>query len=198
MFGFIRPVKPELRVREVERFQCVYCGLCHAIRQEYGRLHTMFLSYDMTFLALVLTSLEETAPEIVRRRCDASPVRPKAVCTAGAGILRAADLSVLLTYHKVCDTLLDERGIKRFGARILRTLLRRGYEKAQRRLPEEDAAMESCLAELHALESARFRHLTNRQIRLRGCSLQWCRRMQTAIPRGFCGRCFIIQGVGCI
>ena len=155
MFGFIRPVKPELRVREVERFQCVYCGLCHAIRQEYGRLHTMFLSYDMTFLALVLTSLEETAPEIVRRRCDASPVRPKAVCTAGAGILRAADLSVLLTYHKVCDTLLDERGIKRFGARILRTLLRRGYEKAQRRLPEEDAAMESCLAELHALESAR-------------------------------------------
>ena len=59
MFGFIRPVKPELRVREVERFQCVYCGLCHAIRQRYGRLHTVLLSYDMTFLALVLTCLEK-------------------------------------------------------------------------------------------------------------------------------------------
>ena len=110
MFGFIRPVKPELRVREVERFQCVYCGLCHAIRQEYGRLHTMFLSYDMTFLALVLTSLEEAEPEVVQRRCAASPVRPKAVCIAGAGLARAADLSVLLAYHKICDTLLDERG----------------------------------------------------------------------------------------
>ncbi|MGM9613766.1 MAG: DUF5685 family protein [Butyricicoccus sp.] len=154
MFGFIRPVKPELRVREVERFQCVYCGLCHAIRQEYGRLHTLFLSYDMTFLALVLTSLEETAPEVVRRRCDASPVRPKAVCTAGEGIRRAADLGVLLTYHKTCDTLLDEHGAKRLAARGLRVLLHRGYQKARQRLPEEDAVMAACLDELHALEEA--------------------------------------------
>lgn len=155
MFGFIRPVKPELRVREVERFQCVYCGLCHAIRQEYGRLHTIFLSYDMTFLALVLTSLEETAPEVVRRRCGASPVRPKTVCTAGTGLLRAADLSVLLTYHKICDTLLDERGAKRLAARVLRRMLRLGYEKARQHLPGEDAVMAACLDELHALEQAR-------------------------------------------
>lgn len=155
MFGFIRPVKPELRVREVERFQCVYCGLCHAIRQRYGRFATLFLSYDMTFLALVLTSLEEKEPEVVRKRCDASPARKKAVCTAGEGILRAADLNVLLTYHKLGDTLLDEHGSKRFAARILRGLLRSSYQKARLRLPEEDKAMADCLAELHALEQAR-------------------------------------------
>ena len=50
MFGFIRPYKPELRVREVNRFQAVYCGLCHEIKDRYGRLQTYFLSYDMTFL----------------------------------------------------------------------------------------------------------------------------------------------------
>ena len=49
MFGFIRPYKPELRVREVNRFQAVYCGLCHEIKDRYGRLQTYFLSYDMTF-----------------------------------------------------------------------------------------------------------------------------------------------------
>jgi len=32
MFGFIRPVKDELRVREVHRFQEVYCGLCPFLR----------------------------------------------------------------------------------------------------------------------------------------------------------------------
>ena len=53
MFGFIRPVKAELRVKEADRFQQVYCGLCHAIRAEYGRFYTLFLSYDMTFFALV-------------------------------------------------------------------------------------------------------------------------------------------------
>ena len=43
MFGFIRPVKSELKVKEADRFQQVYCGLCHAIRARYGRFFTMFL-----------------------------------------------------------------------------------------------------------------------------------------------------------
>ena len=62
MFGFIRPVKPELRVKEADRFQQVYCGLCHAIRARYGRFYTFFLSYDMTFFALVAGCGEQTTP----------------------------------------------------------------------------------------------------------------------------------------
>ena len=62
MFGFIRPVKPELRVREVDRFQAVYCGLCHEIKRRYGRMQTWFLSYDMTFLALVLGAVTPDDP----------------------------------------------------------------------------------------------------------------------------------------
>lgn len=155
MFGFIRPMKPELRMREADRFQSVYCGLCHTIRQRYGPLHTMFLSYDMTFLALVLNSLEDGEQETVRKRCTASPVRAKAVCSAGGGVSRAADLSVLLQYHKLCDTVADERGIRRLAARLLCMLVAPGYRKARAALPEEDAAMEQCLGELHRLEQAR-------------------------------------------
>ena len=94
MFGFIRPVKDELRVREVHRFQEVYCGLCHAIRARYGRFHTFFLSYDMTFFALVL-GCTETDGAREKRRCDASPIRPRAACFGCAAIDRAADVSVL-------------------------------------------------------------------------------------------------------
>lgn len=155
MFGFIRPIKPELRVREAERFQSVYCGLCHTIRARYGHLHTMFLSYDMTFMALVLASLEEESPPPVRRRCAASPVRPKVVCPAGAGLERAADLSVLLNYHKLRDTIADERGGKRQAARMLCGMAGPAYRKARARLPEEDAVMAGCLAELSEIEKAR-------------------------------------------
>lgn len=154
MFGFIRPVKPELRVREVERFQSVYCGLCHTIRARYGHIHTMFLSYDMTFLALVLGSLEPEEPALCRKRCAASPVRPKVVCSAGASMERTADLSVLLNYHKLQDTIADERGSKRQAARMLAGLARPGYRKARTRLPEEDQIMATCLADLAALEQA--------------------------------------------
>ena len=67
MFGFIRPVKVELRVKEADRFQQVYCGLCHAIRAEYGRFYTLFLSYDMTFFALVAGSEEAySAPPFIK------------------------------------------------------------------------------------------------------------------------------------
>ena len=81
MFGFIRPVKSELKVKEADRFQQVYCGLCHAIRARYGRFYTMFLSYDMTFYALVVGSGETPKAQTERRRCDAHPVT-KRVCAS--------------------------------------------------------------------------------------------------------------------
>ncbi len=155
MFGFIRPVKPELRMREVERFQAVYCGLCHTIRERYGHLHTLSLSYDMTFLALVLGSLEPDEPMVLRRRCAASPARPKLVCQPGEGMVRAADFSVLLTWHKLGDTLLDEHGAKYLAAKTMRALLKPGYDKACARLPEENTVIAACLAELYALEQAK-------------------------------------------
>ena len=74
MFGYIRPVKPELRVKEADRFQQVYCGLCHAIRARYGRFYTYFLSYDMTFFALVAGCGEQTTDPPCGRRCDAHPL----------------------------------------------------------------------------------------------------------------------------
>lgn len=155
MFGFIRPLKPELRVREAERFQSVYCGLCHTIGRRYGQLHTLFLSYDMTFLALTLLSLPPEAPPVCRRRCVASPLRPKAVCPSGPELERTADLSVLLVYHKLRDTVADERGAKRLLGRLGAAAVRPGYNKARSHLPEVDKEMAGCLEELRALEQAR-------------------------------------------
>ena len=153
MFGFIRPVKDELRVREVHRFQEVYCGLCHAIRARYGRFHTFFLSYDMTFFALVL-GCTETDGAREKRRCDASPIRPRAACFGCAAIDRAADVSVLLNYHKLRDSVRDESGPRRLAAGILLRLAGPGYRRAAGRLPEADREIAGCIDELAALEAA--------------------------------------------
>lgn len=154
MFGFIRPVKSELRVREVDRFQEVYCGLCHAIRARYGRFHTLFLSYDMTFFALVLgcTAEDGTAEGC---RCGASPFRKRRVCRDSAAIDWAADISVLLNYHKLRDSVRDETGVRRFAARALLRIARRGYRRAAQRLPDADRAFADCIDELAVLEAAR-------------------------------------------
>lgn len=152
MFGFIRPVKSELRVKEVDRFQSVYCGLCHAIKESYGRFYTFFLSYDMTFLALVLGSDEsETAP-VLQKRCDAHPVCKRACAAADDAIHTAADMSVLFCYHKMRDSVMDEKGAKKLFAKLLLGLGKKGYQKARERFPEADAEMVCALADLTALE----------------------------------------------
>ena len=156
MFGFIRPVKAELRVKEADRFQQVYCGLCHAIRAEYGRFYTLFLSYDMTFFALVAGSEEaETAPPC-RKRCDASPFRRKSCAEPDDALRLAADASILLTYHKFQDDLADEKGAKRALAALLCRLGRRGYEKARVRMPEADEDIRQALEDLRRLEAERL------------------------------------------
>lgn len=152
MFGFIRPAKSELRVRELERFQSLYCGLCHAIRRQYGRVHTLSLSYDMTFLMLLLEGLLPEGADTHDIRCDASPVRKKCVLCEDAATEFAADVSVLLTYHKLQDSIADDRGIKRLTAIALKKLCHKGYQKAQKRQKSLDDTMRACLQELSTIE----------------------------------------------
>lgn len=152
MFGFIRPVKSELRVREADRFQQVYCGLCHAIRARYGRFYTLFLSYDMTFFALVAGAEREGTPPPCRKRCDAHPLLKRPCAAPDDALALAADVSVLLSYHKFRDSLADEKGAKRLLAWLLCGLGKRGYQRARARLPDADREIVAALDDLQAIE----------------------------------------------
>lgn len=152
MFGFIRPVKSELRVREADRFQQVYCGLCHAIRARYGRFYTLFLSYDMTFFVLVAGAEREGTPSPCRKRCDAHPLLKRPCAAPDDALALAADVSVLLSYHKFRDSLADEKGAKRLLAWLLCGLGKRGYQRARARLPDADREIVAALDDLQAIE----------------------------------------------
>lgn len=152
MFGFVRPLRGELKVREWERFQSVYCGLCHTIRRHYGLMQTVMLSYDCTYLALVLDALEPDGGGNCKKRCIMHPLRRRNCACESAGMLRAAAVSVILTWHKLQDTIADERGWKRFGAKLLELFLRRGYRKAARDLPGFDCSTHTELLRLGELE----------------------------------------------
>lgn len=155
MFGFIRPVKSELRVREAERFNQVYCGLCRLIKADYGGFYTLFLSYDMVFLALVMGCGTEAGdtPQPCKRRCAVRPLRGKTCAVADEALVLAARIGVLLAYHKFEDSVKDECGAKRLLSRMLCALGRKSYRKARDKLPETDAEMARALSELQRLEN---------------------------------------------
>ena len=59
MFGYIVPVLTALSEEQKQRYHAYYCGVCHALRNRHGQISRLSLSNDMTFLALLLSSLYE-------------------------------------------------------------------------------------------------------------------------------------------
>ena len=150
MFGYVRPLKGDLRVREFEEFRAVYCGLCHALRRRCGFRARFIVNYDFVFLAMLLSEKERAEFEF--RRCVASPLRKKCLAVNDPAIDLAADYSVILTYWKLRDGVRDGGFFESMAARLLSLLLRRAYKKAVRRNPEFDAVTRLNLDGLGELE----------------------------------------------
>ncbi|MGX8699589.1 MAG: DUF5685 family protein, partial [bacterium] len=153
MFGYVRPLVPELKVKELERFRAMYCGLCHELRRQYGIPARFILNYDFVFLAMLLSG-EGERQQYALRRCPVSPLRRRCVCASCGALRKAAAESVILAYQKLSDSQRDGRFWERTGAFWAKLLLRRAYRKAAKDEPEFDSAVTHSLQSLHALEEA--------------------------------------------
>lgn len=154
MFGYIRPLECELRVREQKEYRALYCGLCRTIRARYGQAARLTLNYDCTFLAAFLTALTDTPHPYCRpARCLVRPFRGKnPVAESSMALDYAADANVLLSYHQLLDDWMDEH---KPAALMGRLLLKPAAKKAAARRPALDSAVTEQLSRLRALESAR-------------------------------------------
>ena len=86
MFGYVIADLGRLTEAQRLRYHSVYCGLCRALYADYGAAGALALTYDMTFLALLLAALYE--PEERKRRC-ALPAPPgPGAAVGGLGIHR--------------------------------------------------------------------------------------------------------------
>ncbi len=130
MFGYVKPLYSELKVREYELYKSVYCGLCHSLGKKTGCASRLSLSYDFVFLALVRMSLSKEAGTINRHRCIAHPTKKRPVTVGSKELDICARLSSLLTYYKLIDDINDERGFKRLTSLILLPFAKKMKKKA--------------------------------------------------------------------
>ena len=152
MFGYVRPYRSELRVRELEDYEAMYCGLCAVLGQRHGFVARMLLNYDFVFLAMLLSPQEGRAVT-TQCRCPARlGLCKKRACSVSGGMETAADESVILTYWKLRDNVSDSGFFRGLGARILSALLLPGYRRAAAQHREFDAGVRACLEELRRLE----------------------------------------------
>lgn len=151
MFGYIRPVREELKCRDVDLYRATYCGLCRTMRRRCGILAPMVLNFDFTFLA-VLMAPKEGEQLSFSCRCHVPPFRRRCMCTQSAALEAAADESVILAYWQLRDSVRDERFWNGLPARIFSLLLRHSYRRAAARQPEFDRTVVRQLEQLHRLE----------------------------------------------
>lgn len=151
MFGYIRPLRDELKIREYELYRACYCGLCKALKRQGTPFSNLILSYDFTFLAMLLYEGQK-APSVCRVRCAASPFRRRKACASFPALDLCADYCVILTWWKLRDSVRDETFFRSLRDRLLGFLLKGAYKKAAGRRAGYVSRVREALEALERLE----------------------------------------------
>ncbi len=148
MFGYIQANSAELKMKEYCRYRGFYCGLCRRLLKKYGLTAQMLLSYDMTFLILLLTGLYEQDTDTRKILCPLHPSRRQMALT-NRFTDYAADMTVALAYFDLRDDWDDDRNPAGLaGAK----LLKKHYDRIKERYPRQCGAIEEYVEQLQRCE----------------------------------------------
>ena len=150
MFGYVIPRKDLLTPEQKARYRAGYCGLCRALKQRFGFRARFLVNYDMTFLYFLLRGGE--GADSCRCFCPANPFCRKDCLPVDGPMEYAADLTVLLSWHKLSDARRDGGFFTTLGARLGQLVYKRAYRKAAKARPTEDQTFTAKLEHLSRLE----------------------------------------------
>lgn len=151
MFGYVKPLIPELKVRENELYRATYCGLCRTMGKTTGCLSKLTLNYDFTYLALVRYVLEGRGATVKMRRCPVHPLKKRPMLEPDDTLRYCARASVILTRLKLQDNVNDSHGFAKLKARIA-SLMRLFLKKTDKELLPLEARVGELIDELSAKE----------------------------------------------
>ena len=151
MFGYVVPLKNELKVKELAQYNAYYCGLCACIGNRFGELARLTLNYDSTFIAMLLTGLSSCEPgACFMRHCGYKPFHKKRLFVPDSEALCfSADLNLALGWHKLQDDWQDERKVSAF---LGKGMLRQANKRVAAERPNMVRAIASGIKALSELE----------------------------------------------
>ena len=149
VFGYISVNPTKLTEEEKKRYRAFYCGLCHTLGEHYGSAGRATLSNDMTFLSLLLNALYEPTETVLNERCTLHPARQH-MAVLHEGTNYAADMNILLAYHKCEDDVSDEASMR---GRVGKRALKKAYEQVKKTWPRQAETVAKCLSEIARIEN---------------------------------------------
>lgn len=150
MYGYVRALQNKISNRDEEVYNGYYCGLCKALGERYSQGARFLLSYDMTFLSIIMSSVAGKNESISHEKCILHHIKTKPVIKSLYNAY-AADMGVILAYEKM----LDDRADGGFKGSSLEKLYRGLYRKAADNRPKAAEMVHSDLKKLYDAEGRR-------------------------------------------
>ena len=148
MFGYVMANTAELTPEQKKRYLSVYCGICRGIRNGTSQTARLSLSYDLTFLALLLMSLYEPEESTGKPACGLHPIKPRHYVD-NEYIRYGADMNVALAYYKAMDDYEDDKSLV---AKRLMKVFGKNLNDLEQKYPRQCEAMKVCIRQLRQLE----------------------------------------------
>ena len=137
MFGYININQKELSEENKKIYQSYYCGLCQKLKTNCGAKGQMLLSYDLTFLIVLLTGLYELENAESEFTCPLHPTKKRmAFINEATGY--AADMNLILAYQNMLDDWKDE---KSYTKKAFVKILDKDYTRIESKYPRQVAAV---------------------------------------------------------
>ncbi len=150
MFGYIAADQEALTKDERARYRQYYCGLCHQLYAGYGGIGRATLTYDMSFLAILLSSLYELEEARGSERCVLRPMKRHPYLVTAATPY-AADMNIILSYYQSLDDWNDDHN-PAAGEKSRR--LKKFLDRIEETNPAQCVAIADCLQRLGEMEKA--------------------------------------------
>lgn len=148
MFGYVTVCEPELKVKDLKKYRAYYCGLCCTLKEDYGFMGQMTLTYDMTFAVILLSSLYETTTKHEEHRCKVHPAKRQHMLQNEITSYAAA-MNVLLAYYHMEDDWQDDRKV---SSLMTKSLIQGKAKKIIEKYPRQSEIIRKSLKELGECE----------------------------------------------
>lgn len=148
MFGYVVINQPELKMKDYDTYRAYYCGVCHSLKERYGKKGQLTLSYDMTFLSILLNGLYESEIQDECHRCVMHPAGKHRMLFNEISDY-AADMGILLSYFNLKDDWKDDRNVKSYA---LYKSIKKGERRVEKFYPRQAKAVRSYIHKLTECE----------------------------------------------
>lgn len=131
-------------------YRAMYCGVCKGIAQSCGQGARMGLTYDVTFLSVILHNIAGIDVKIEKQHCLTHCIRSKMMANVDDMTKKLGALNTALVYYKYTDDILD--GEKGRGKRLWFVS---GHKKTVRNYPEIERIVRENLAAQQETEKSK-------------------------------------------